>query len=140
MKTKYFHLYGNAVDSKGENHVVTVVGKLECGRKPVDFTEKIRVEYKPNAFVDGEVKYRHKVFNRRLTVGLSICHPTDTFSEERGIELAKSRIESGNGIGHLETSSVTMLTDDAVMAELLVKLQYITSHIDDYLPDESEQS
>lgn len=133
-KIKYFHLYGNAVGADGQNHVVTVVGKLEQERKPIEFTEKMAVEYKPGSFVDGELKYTRKVFKRKLTIGASICHPYDSFDEEKGTEVAKARIEAGNNLGVLETSSVTMLTDDAIMAELLVKLQYLTENIGDYLP------
>ena len=133
-KIKYFHLYANAIASDGENHVVTVVGKLEQTRQPVEFTEPMSVEFKPGSYVDGELKYTRKVFKRKLTVGVSICHPSDLFDEEKGIEVAKARIEDGNDLGVLETSSVTMLTDDAVMAELFVKLQYITENIDEYLP------
>ena len=68
-----------------------------------------------------------------MTVGVSICHPLDEFDEEFGVELAKARIERGQDAGTVETNDVTMLTDDLIMAELLGKLSYITSHIDDYI-------
>jgi len=60
----------------------------------------------------------------------------DEFDEEKGIEVAKARIAAGDNLGVLETNSVTMLTDDAIMAELFVKLNYMTENIDDYLPEE----
>jgi hypothetical protein len=65
---------------------------------------------------------------------MSICHPHDIFDENVGIEIAKKRIENGESIGSLETSDVTMLTEDAIMGEILVKLAYITSNIEEYLP------
>ena len=136
MKTKFFHLYGNAVAADGKNHVVTVVGKFEQTRKPVEFTEIIPVEYKEGSSVNGTLKYSRKVLNRKLTIGVSICHPSDDFDEEIGVEVAKSRIKHGLNLGVLETSSVTMLTEDAIMAELLIKLQHICDNIDEYLPEE----
>ena len=96
-------------------------------------TEIVDVETKPNNFVKGELRYKAKQMKRKLTLGLSICHPSDTFDEEVGVEIAKARIEKGYDLGSLETTNVTMLTEDAIMAELLVKLQYVTNHIDDYI-------
>lgn len=135
-KIKYFHLYGNAEGADGKNHVVTVVGKLEQGKKTVEFTENVPIEVKENSYVNGELKYSRRIMSRKLTIGASICHPLDRFDLEKGIEIAKARIEKGDDLGVLETSSVTMLTDDAIMAELLVKLQYMIGHIDEYLPEE----
>lgn len=136
MKTKFFHLYGNATAEDGKNHIVTIVGKLVQSKKMTEFAETVPVEFKPGAYIDGELKFKRNIFNRKLTLGMSICHPLDTFDIEKGVEVAKGRIERGESLGSLETSSVTMLTDDAVMAELLVKLNYVTDHIDDYLPEE----
>lgn len=136
MKTRFFHLYGNAEGADGKNHVVTVVGKLEQGKKTVEFTENVPIEVKENSYVNGELKYSRRIMNRKLTIGASICHPLDRFDLEKGIEIAKARIEKGDDLGVLETSSVTMLTDDAIMAELLVKLQYMINNIDEYLPEE----
>ena len=135
-RIKYFHLYGNATTEDGKNHIVTIVGKLVQSKKMTEFAETVPVEFRPGAFLDGELKFKRNIFNRKLTLGMSICHPLDTFDIEKGVEVAKARIERGESLGSLETSSVTMLTDDAVMAELLVKLNYVTDHIDDYLPEE----
>jgi hypothetical protein len=65
---------------------------------------------------------------------VSICHPHDIFDENIGIEIAKRRIKKGETLGSLETSDVTMLTEDAIMGEILVKLTHITSNIEEYLP------
>jgi hypothetical protein len=135
-KIKYFHLYGNATGSDGKNHIVTIVGKLEQGSMRKEFKEDVPVEYKEGSFVDGTLTFEKKVFQRKLTLGLSICHPMDEFDVEKGVEIAKARIERGDTLGSLETNSVTMLTDDAVMGELFVKLMYVTDTIDDYLPEE----
>lgn len=135
-KIKYLHLYGNAVSKDGKNHVVTIVGKLVQSKKMTEFTESVPVEFKPGAYINGELKFSRNLFNRKLTLGMSICHPLDTFDVEKGVEIAKARIEKGEILGALETSNVTMLTDDAVQAELLVKLQYIIDHIDEYIPED----
>ena len=135
-KTKFFHLYGTATAADGTNHVVTIVGKLVQSRKKTEFKERVPIEIRPGAYVNGELKFDKKLFNRKLTLGLSICHPYDVFDVEKGVEIAKSRIERGETLGSLETSSITMLTDDAVQAELFVKLQWVIDHIDDYLPVE----
>ena len=135
-KVRWFHLYGNADGADGKNHVITVVEKLEQGTEKKELKESIPVEIRPGSFVNGKLKYTKKVFKRKLTIGASICHPLDRFDLEKGIEVAKSRIQNGDNLGVLETSSVTMLTDDAIMAELLVKLQYMINNVDDYLPEE----
>ena len=132
-KIKYYHLWAKTKAKDGEDHFVTEVGKFEQTRKKEEITEIVPVEFKPGHFVDGELKYSIKKLNRKLTLGVSICHPLDTFDEEVGCEIAKSRIENGQDLGVIETSDVTMLTEDAIMAELLVKLQYVTENIDDYI-------
>lgn len=132
-KINFYHLYATAKAADGSDHIVTVVGKLERTKKLTEFTEVVPVEVKPGSFINGELKFEKKLFNRKLTLGVSICHPMDDFDEEVGVEIAKARIEKGENVGVLETSSVTMLTEDAVMAEILVKLQYIVSHIDEYI-------
>ena len=133
MKQNFYHLWAKCKASDGEDHFVTVVGKFEQTRKKEEITENVPVEIKPGHFVNGELKYSIKKLNRKLTLGVSICHPLDTFDEEVGCEIAKSRIEKGQDLGIIETSDVTMLTEDAILSELLVKLQYITNHIDDYI-------
>ena len=65
---------------------------------------------------------------------MSICHPLDTFDEEIGVEVAKSRIKNGLVLGSVETNDVTMLTEDAIFAELMTKLNWIMDNIEDYLP------
>ena len=132
-KVKYFDLHADCKDSKGETHVVTVVGKLEQTYVPKVFTEDVPVEVRPGQTIKGELSFTRKVIQRKLTVGVSICHPTDEFNEEFGIELAKARIELGKDAGSVYTNNVTMLTDDLVMAELVGKLSFICNNIEKYI-------
>ena len=135
MKTKFYSMYAICEDSKGVKHTVTVVGKLEQTRERQIVQEVVPVEVKEDSFVDGVLSYpSNKLLKRKLTLGVSICHPYDIFDEQIGIDIAKSRIKNGQTLGSLETSDVTMLTDDAIMGEIMVKLNHICNTIDDYLP------
>jgi len=133
-RVKYYHAWAKATSSNGDEHYVTVVGKFEQSRKEEIVQDVVPVETKPNTIVDGILTYGVKNLNRKLTLGVSICHPHDTFDENIGVEIAKRRIEKGETLGSLETSDVTMLTEDSIMGEILVKLTHITSNIDEYLP------
>ena len=133
-KIKYYNLCAESKDKKGEKHIVTVVGKFEQSREWTDVVENVPVELRKKSFVKGELKYPVKMLNRKLTIGLSICHPSDTFDEKYGVELAKRRIEKGENLGSVSTHDVTMLTKDAINGELLVKLVYVADNIDKYIP------
>ena len=133
-KEKFYHAWAKATSSNGDEHYVTVVGKFEQSRKEKIVQDVVPVETKPNTIVDGILTYGVKNLNRKLTLGVSICHPSDTFNEEIGINIAKRRINRGQDLGQIETSNVTMLTEDAIMAEILVKLNHICQNIDTYLP------
>lgn len=133
-RVKYYHAWAKATSNNGDEHYVTVVGKFEQSRKEEIVQDVVPVETKPNTIVDGILTYGVKNLNRKLTLGVSICHPSDTFNEEIGINIAKGRINRGQDLGQIETSNVTMLTEDAIMAEILVKLNHIVNNIDDFLP------
>lgn len=133
-KEKFYHAWAKATSSNGDEHYVTVVGKFEQSRKEEIVQDVVPVETKPNTIVDGILTYGVKNLNRKLTLGVSICHPSDTFNEEIGINIAKRRINRGQDLGQIETSNITMLTEDAIMAEILVKLNHIVENIDDFLP------
>ena len=135
-KVKYYHVFGRVKASDGKERVVTIVGKFEQTRKPREITEKVDVETLKGGFVQGELKYKLKMLNRKLTLGLSICHPLDEFDEEVGVEVAKSRINKGINLGTIETNDVTMLTEDAIFAELMVKLNHAMLVIDDYVNED----
>ena len=134
MKVKFYNTHAVCTDSKGEKHVVTVVGKFEQTRKRQTVEESVPIEVKPNSFVYGKLTYPSiKVLHRKLTLGVSICHPSDTFDEKVGVDVAKKRIEKGEVLGSLETNNVTMLTEDAIMGEILIKLNHICETIEDYI-------
>ena len=133
-KEKFYHAWAKATSSNGDEHYVTVVGKFEQSRKEKIVHDVVPVDTKPNTIVDGILTYGVKNLNRKLTLGVSICHPSDTFNEEIGINIAKRRINRGQDLGQIETSNITMLTEDAIMAEILVKLNHIVENIDDFLP------
>lgn len=133
-RVKFYHVYGKTKTDDGKEHVVTVVGKFEQTRNQEEVKEVVDVETLPNIYVKGDLTYKVKQLKRKLTLGVSICHPLDDFDEEVGVEIAKKRIENRQDVGSLETSNVTMLTEDAIMAELVVKLNYILEHIEEYLP------
>ena len=132
-KLKYYHLWAEALDANGEKHYVTVVGKFEQNYVPKEVSQEVPVEVKPGSVVKGKLTFNKRTLHRVLTVGVSICHPLDEFDEEFGVEIAKARIERGEDAGIIETNSVTMLTEDLIMAELLGKLTYIVNNIDDYI-------
>ena len=134
-RVKYYHAWAKATSSNGDEHYVTVVGKFEQSRKEKIVQDVVPVETKPNTIVDGILTYGVKNLNRKLTLGVSICHPLDKFGEEVGINIAKGRIAIGQDLGQLETSNVTMLTEDAIMAEILVKLNHIVENIDEYISE-----
>lgn len=134
MKVKFYNAYASCTDSNGEKHVVTVVGKFEQTRKRQTVEESVPIEVKPNSLVYGKLTYPSiKVLHRKLTLGVSICHPSDTFDEKVGVDVAKKRIEKGEVLGSLETNNVTMLTEDAIMGEILIKLNHICENIDEFL-------
>jgi hypothetical protein len=135
-RVKFYHVYGKTKTDDGREHVVTVVGKFEQERKWTEISEEVDVETIPNTFVKGDLTYKVKQLNRKLTLGVSICHPLDDFDEEVGVEIAKKRIENRQDVGSIETSSVTMLTEDAIMAELVTKLNYILEHLEDYISED----
>lgn len=130
-KIKYYNLHGTATDSNGEKHIVTVVGKFTQEYIYKTVTEEVNVVDGKN--VKGTLIYPKKTLKRTLTTGLAICHPTDEFNEEFGIELAKARINKGMDAGTIETNDVTMITEDLIMSELLGKLVYVCNNVDKYI-------
>ena len=134
-KEKFYHAWAKATSSNGDEHYVTVVGKFEQSRKEKIVQDVVPVETNPNTIVDGILTYGVKNLNRKLTLGVSICHPSDTFNEEIGINIAKRRINRGQDLGQIETSNITMLTEDAIMAEIIVKLNHICQNIDEYISE-----
>ena len=137
-KSKYYHVFGRTTASDGKERVVTIVGKFEQSRKPREITETVDVETLKGGFVQCELKYKLKTLNRKLTLGMSICHPLDKFDEEVGVEIAKSRINKGINLGSIETSDVTMLTEDAIFAEMVTKLNHVLESINEFVVEDDE--
>lgn len=135
-RVKFYHVYGKTKTDDGKEHVVTVVGKFEQTRNQEEVKEVVDVETLPNIYVKGDLTYKVKQLKRKLTLGVSICHPLDDFDEEVGVEIAKKRIENRQDVGSLETSNATMLTEDAIIAELVTKLNWIMSNISDYISED----
>lgn len=133
MKTKFFHLTGEAKDLYGDTHIVTVVGKYKQEYVQKEYTQNVPVltDDKGNA-INGKLSWKKKTLKRTLTVGYSICHPNDKFDEDKGIAYAKKRINCDEGLGTLTTSNATMLTKDLIEAILLCKLNYIVHNIDKF--------
>lgn len=132
-KTKFYHLVADAVDSDGVKHKVTVVGKFEQRyiKKPVNVRHPFIDKHGKN--VEATLVFNKRVIERTLTIGVAICNPTDRFSEEEGVKIAKKRIEEGKDAGKITTNSVTMLTEDLIVMELLGKLNFITTHVEKYM-------
>ena len=133
MKTKFYSIYGKAVDGDGNAHYVTVVGKFTQHYFKQKMAQTVPVEVKPGHIIDGELSFNKKTLHRKLTVGIAICSPEDKFDEETGIKVAKSRIEKGRDAGSVETNDVTMLTEDLIMSELVGKLAYVCANIEDFI-------
>ena len=140
MAEKFYHICGRAYDDDGKMHIVTVVGKVKQGSEKVDvkldandipiFVNKNGYDIQAN---DISINFKEKRFSRKLEIGVSICHPLYKFSEETGVRIAKRRIKNGDIIGTLRTNDLSMLTQDGVYAELLVKLNHIKDNIEKYI-------
>ena len=140
MAEKFYHICGRAYDNDGKMHIVTVVGKVKQGSEKVDvkldaneipiLVDKNGHEVQTN---DLSINFKEKRFSRELEIGVSICHPLDKFDEGTGVRIAKSRIKNGDIIGTLKTNDLSMLTQDGVYAELLVKLNHIKDNIEKYI-------
>ena len=132
-KIKYYHLILDAYDSDNKKHTITVVGKWEQKYIKEEIKEDVPVEIYEGRFVRGELSFKKRTLERKFTVAYAICSPEDEFNEEKGIEIAKSRIEKGRDIGSIMTNNVTMLTEDLCYYELLGKISYIAKNIDKYI-------
>lgn len=135
MSTKFHEIWAKAFDSDGNCHVITVVGKVEQGteKETVELVNPKMYDPKGREVLDASISYKEKRLFRTLSIAASICHPQDKFDKKIGIKIAKRRIKNGDIIGSLKTNDLSMLTADAVQAELLVKLNHIAKNIDKYI-------
>lgn len=135
-KVKYYHYSGTAVDKNGVERMITVVGRFEQTRQPVEIVTKASIESWPGKEIEGNFTFSKKMLTRKFTMGLAICAPTDVYDEGIGIKVAKKRIKQGNDLGTIYTNDVTMLTVDGCWAELINKFKFVSANIDKYLPGE----
>ena len=128
MKTKYYSMFGKAIDKDGKCHMVTVVGEYQQFKE--DFVEERDIK------VDGEF---HKVLTpikkqkRQLKLAYSISHPDDKFDKEIGIKVAMRRLRRGEIIGELASYNFTMLNPDQIDMLLLNEVSHISKYIDTYI-------
>lgn len=137
MKTKYFSMYGNAVDKNGLTHVVTILGELTKTSEVnthIEETKLVCEDGTPTNKV-ATVITPYRQLKRTLKLSFSICNPEDTFNEEVGKTVAKRRIKHGDIIGSVTSNNITMLNDDQCNWILFGELKYITQNIDKYLPE-----
>lgn len=129
MRTRYYTLFGEALDKEGGSHIVTVVGEYTQFKE--DSTEEVDI------FDDDGVKWVAtrpvKKQKRVLRLAYSICHPDDNFSKEEGIKIAKRRLKEGKTIGELLTYDFTMLNPDQCEMMVLNEVGHIIKHIDTYI-------
>ena len=140
MAEKFYHICGRAYDDDGKMHIGRGGGKVEQGSEKVDVkldAHDIQKKKKKNGYDiqanDISINFKDKRFSRKLEIGVSICHPLDKFDEGTGVRIAKRRIKNGDIIGTLRTNDLSMLTQDGVYAELLVKLNHIKDNIEKYI-------
>lgn len=133
MRPKYYSFYGSAIDSRGNEHIVTVVGEYTQTKEEEIKSEIVSVVNDNFQNVDGVLTYPQTKKHRTLTYSYSICHPDDNFNEELGVELAKKRLRH-RPLGKLETDMVTSLCKDQIKLILFGELHYIIENIEKFLP------
>lgn len=132
MSKKLYSMYGTATDAQGQKHIVTVVGEFESTKEEVVRNEDVIIDVTPKKAVDGKLTYTVKKPIRKLTYAYSICHPSDTFNEQTGIDIAKSRLKD-NPMGVLTSPYVTCLCKDQIELILFGELKFIMNNIDRFL-------
>jgi hypothetical protein len=124
MKEKFYSMWAKATDKNGADHFITIVGKFT--QKKVNTTIVSQVG-------DGTLFTDKKFTTRNFAIGRAICDPRDTFSVEKGREIATKRIEKGETIGELSSQDVTMLNDDMCNLLVLNELKYSVQNIDKFI-------
>lgn len=133
-RQKIYHIDGIVKGEDGVQRHVVLVGKMVEEDVMNNETANITlVEKKTRKNVNAVAFVQRKVRQKKLTIGLSICHPADDFDIEKGIEIAKSRAKK-QPIGSISTTDWNMLQDDMCMGILLVQLAHVSENIDKYLP------
>lgn len=132
---KYYSLWGKAIASDGSEHYVTVVGKCSQEKETITVPTETSVTddkgREHNATLLVNVKRRY----RKLTLARAICHPSDEFNFEKGVEMCKKRIEQGIIIGEQESENITMLNDDQCEILVFCEVNHIIKNIDKYISE-----
>ena len=128
MSKKTFSMYGTAVSADHREHVVTIVGLYEQGKRTV---EECSDPFKLNGEVIKLISCKSNL-HRELKYGISICHPEDDFVEEIGIRKAMKRAKK-NPLGKLTTDMRTTLCEDQCKLILFGELQHVIKNIDHYI-------
>ena len=129
-KPKFYHFVKGFSDSQGKTHIVTIVGKLEKER---DYTQEMQ-ETHPTDTRTIFVFDAKKGFKRTLSYAYSICHPDDfeAFTEEKGIKIAKRRLET-NPLGEMSTTKITTLTKQQIEVILKGELDFIGENLEKFI-------
>lgn len=131
MRKKFYSMSGEAIDSEGKSHVVTVVGLCTQEKETDIVSENVDVSLWNGKSTNGVLSYPNKKIVRRLKYAFSICHPDDEFDEETGVKLAKRRLSKP--LGELKTEYITCLTPEQVNMILFEELNYIIDNIDKFI-------
>lgn len=115
-------VYGELTeDTTVSGYVITPVEFSRNGERVMEVSaENVK------SLLTGKPYAKTKKFN----MGWAVCSPLDVFSEEKGIEICKSRFHSSP----LTTQSGTFLTNDMIYAILRNEIEYIKSHWDEFVP------
>ena len=137
MKEKFYSMHGTAVDKNGEEHIVTIVGQYLKTKETDIVTENankvLKINNYPNLFVDSAILSAPQTKTvRTLTYAFSICHPSDIFNEEIGVEIAKRRIKEFP-LGQMKTDMITTLCPDQIKWILFGELKHVMDNIDKYI-------
>lgn len=129
MKEKFYSMNAKVTDKDGNERVITVVGQFINTREKIEVEKDVKTtNFKGNA-IDAKISFKEKTLLKTFTMACSICCPTDTFDEEKGIEIAKKRLKT-NPIGTLVSSDFSMLNPDMCNILLLNELKYIATNLD----------
>jgi hypothetical protein len=131
-RSEYFYDWKKVLLDNGEvsKRVILVLGLLE----EKDTVNTIVKDVSADKYGRrGKLFYDRKNRTKTLTLAYAICNPTDEFDLTQGVELAKKRIEKGDIIGKLTSTSRSMLNHDQIEAIISNEIYYIEDNIDTYI-------
>lgn len=132
MKNKIYSKSCVAVDKNGQEHVVTIVGLFEQKKERTHEVVRTELIDEKGKASNCELIVEKSSIKRVLSLGWSICHPSDENIDIVGVAIAKSRAKR-HPIGKVESYNVTMLNDDACEALVDNELKHYVAKIDKYI-------